>query len=124
MIVDPQIVTIVIAIAGSAGAVLAFVAGRRERAAVVFQQEASAAASLSESYMNLVKSLQLRLDKIEEDYKEADINYRALRKENEILCEELEELREDKKELQQRIGYLEDRLEKIDEDLTNGGYNS
>lgn len=107
---DPQLITILIAIAGAVGSAFAFIAGRRERKASALASEGTAAAQISEGYMNLVESLERRVKTVEKDNEE-------LRKSVEILTEERDELRKELKKLTAKMARLE-------RGLTNGGNGS
>jgi phage shock protein A len=111
---DPQLVTLIIALAGSIGSVLAFVAGRRERAASAASSEGSAAALISEGYMNLVDRLEKRVARLEEENKE-------LR----ICVTNLEDEKEDARiDFEKQISQLKRKVGQIDDALTNGGNGS
>jgi predicted RNase H-like nuclease (RuvC/YqgF family) len=102
---DPQLVTLIIALAGGIGAVLSFIAGRRERRASAMSDEGSAAVQISEGYMKLVTALEKRVESLE--------------KENKELKECVEVLESERSELKHTVQVLETRLEKV-ENLTNG----
>lgn len=102
---DPQLVTLIIALAGGIGSVLSFLAGRRERRAQAMSDEGSAAVLISEGYMKLVEALEKRVASLE--------------KENKELKECVEELEEERAVLTKKVIVLEARLGKV-EHLTNG----
>lgn len=102
---DPQLVTLIIALAGGIGSVLSFIAGRRERRAHAMSDEGSAAVQISEGYMKLVAALEKRVESLE--------------KENRELKAQVQELEAERDEFKSRVVELEDRLSKV-EHLTNG----
>jgi predicted RNase H-like nuclease (RuvC/YqgF family) len=67
---DPQTVTLIIAIGGGITSILALVAGKRQRTAEALANEGSAAREISEGYMNLVDRLEKRVDRLEEENRE------------------------------------------------------
>jgi len=97
---DPALITLIIALAGAAGSVLSFIAGRKE-------QQASVVEHVSSSYRNLVLSLEERVNNLEEENKELTEQIGELKKENQILRKEVEQLEKDKGSLTARVTLLE-----------------
>lgn len=120
---DPQLVTLIIALAGGIGSVLAFLAGRKERNAQAMSDEGSAAALISEGYLKLVNALEKRVDSLEDENKELCMQMEQLQEErgneNRELRGQIKALQEERDELEQTIKVLEERLSKV-EHLTNG----
>lgn len=121
--VDAQLVTLIVAIVGATGSVLAFVAGRRERAALTLAHEASAASDLSDSYMKLVDKLEKRIEiqsaeitQLTQDLQVLKSEKEDLKRENRRLVVKIAKLEEENAELSDRVAELE-RLTKAENDM-------
>jgi peptidoglycan hydrolase CwlO-like protein len=120
---DPQLVTLIIALAGGIGSVLSFLAGRRERDAQALSDEGSAAVQISEGYLKLVGALEKRVDSLERENRELCKQMEQLQErrgeENRELKREIKVLQKERDELKKDVRTLEERLGKV-EHLTNG----
>lgn len=116
---DPELVTLIIALAGGIGSVLSFIAGRRERRASALSDEGSAAVQISEGYMKLVISLEKRVASLEAENKESRELIGTLEQENKELREHVASLEEQKTQLETTVEHLSTRLKAV-ENLTNG----
>ena len=120
---DPQLITIIIAMAGAVGSVFAFVAGRKERAASAESQKGSAAAQISEGYMNLVNSLEERVRCLEVDKDDMVSEMKAMRTENMELRQDMRIMEREKIRLTNRVIELETEVVRLEDALTNGNGN-
>ena len=116
---DPQVVTLIIALAGGIGSVLSFFAGRRERNASAMSDEGSAAVQISEGYMKLVTALEKRVESLERENEESRAQIAVLENENSELRRQVGMLEDVKYQLEHTVSDLENRLSRV-ENLTNG----
>lgn len=116
---EPELVTLIIAIAGGAGSVLSFFAGRRERRASAMSDEGSAAVQISEGYMKLVSALEKRVASLEQENKNLRMDITRLEAENSMLVAQVKENEYTKAKLEEKVTTLENRLSVV-EHLTNG----
>lgn len=112
---DPNIIALIIAIAGAAGSIISFIVGRREKAAVT---DAQTSAHISAAYKDLVDGLQERVIALEKTYEENE----TLKAENKELREQVRRLTEENKKLAERVKKLELELDKVTKKM-NGQEN-
>jgi len=142
--VDPQTVTLIIAIGGGITSILSLVAGRRQRSADALANEGTAAREISEGYMNLVDRLEKRVELLEvenekqrEYIAELEEMARKLRDyvaELEEIARSVEIMKGERRNLEERMAKVEKerdvmenrvrglvaKLDKLENGLTNG----
>lgn len=101
--------TIIVAIVGVASTIIAAYIGRRERRVRSEETEASTADKVSESYVKLVTSWELRLRNVQEEMK-------VLKQENREFRDQVLRLKESELVLTRRVYVLEETLSEITEE--------
>ena len=141
---DPQLITLIIAIGGGITSILSLIAGRRQRSADALANEGTAAREISEGYMNLVDRLEKRVELLEiENEKQREYiaelekvarelrdyvaeleaiaqSVEAIKKEREALESRMAKVEQERDAMEERVRKLTMKLEQLENGLTNG----